>query len=63
MTKISYNIMENIMNLLEEYRLLAIKDNIVIELEDGFLSESDAQLAIPYWKEKYQDYEIVAEKY
>ena len=51
------------MNLLEEYRLLAIKDNIVIELEDGFLSESDAQLAIPYWKEKYQDYEIVPEKY
>lgn len=38
------------MILFEEYRLLAIKDKIVIELEDSFLSESDAQLAIPYWK-------------
>lgn len=55
--------MENDFLIFDEYRIVAITNEGIMELEDDFTSLEQAQESIPYWQEKYPDYKIDIEKY
>lgn len=48
---------------IKEFRIIAVKGQEVIELENGYVSEGEAHANIPLFANQYPGYEIKVEEY
>ncbi len=46
-----------------EYRIIAIKDGEITELESGYTNREQAEAAAKGWAKDYSDYKIMIEEY
>ena len=46
-----------------EYRIIAIKDGEITELESGYTNRGQAEAAAKEWAKDYSDYKIMIEEY